>query len=219
MFKACIFDLDGTLCDTLESISYCGNSAMQDMGLPKVSLEDYKLFVGDGVDMLMKRMLAYAGDEKATRLDELKERYTEYFREGCMHQVAPFPGIIQTLEKMKKMGASMAVLSNKQDENTKKVVSRVFDKSFFQWVQGQSEEFPRKPDPTAVLFIAEQLGVKPEECLYVGDTSTDIHTGKAAGMYTIGVIWGFRGEDELRAAGADEIVCHPSEIPMIFARK
>lgn len=219
MFKLCIFDLDGTLCDTLESISYCGNRALQDMGLPKAGLEDYKIFVGDGVDMLMKRMLAFAGDEEAVRFAELKESYTEYFREGCMHNVVPYPGMVQALDSLEKMGASMAVLSNKQHENTKAVIMRVFGESYFQCVQGQCEAFPRKPDPTAALFLAERLGAKPEECLYIGDTSTDMKTGKAAGMYTVGVLWGFRGEEELKAAGADEIVLHPSEIPMIFARK
>lgn len=219
MFKLCIFDLDGTLCDTLESISHCGNLALKDMGLPQASLEDYKLFVGDGVDMLMRRMLRFCGDEKAAGFDELKRRYTEYFREGCLYRVVPYPGIVKALEDLQEMGAVMAVLSNKQHENTKDVILRVFGEYYFQCVQGQCEEFPRKPDPTAALFIAEKLGAKPEECLYIGDTSTDMRTGKAAGMYTVGVLWGFRGQEELEEAGADEIVLLPSELPVIFGRK
>ena len=111
---------------------------------------------------------------EAVHLHELKVRYSAYFQEGCIHNVVPYPGIMDMLDTLKKSGAILAVLSNKQHENTKIVVRRTLGEAYFSYVQGQCTEFPRKPDPTAALHIAKTLGVKPEECIYIGDTSTDM---------------------------------------------
>jgi len=219
MYKACIFDLDGTLCDSVESIAYSCNQALRDMGLKEASLEDYKLFVGDGIDMLIQRLLHFNGDDSGLRFEELKRRYVEYFREGCMYHVAPYPGILEALEALKAQGARLAVLSNKPHANTAGMIEKIFGPDCFEYVLGQSERFPRKPDPSAAQFIAGEFGVLPEECLYIGDTGTDMETGTAAGMYTIGVLWGFRGRQELEETGADCIVSHPSELPEIYVGK
>ena len=217
-FRACIFDLDGTLCDSVESIATSANQAMRDFGLREASVADYKIFVGDGVDMLIRRLLTYAGDPEGTHFEEVRERYLEYFETGCLYHVTAYPGIKKALSRLKEQGAKLAVLSNKPHENTKNVVESVFGPGVFDWVQGQSGRFPRKPDPAGALYIAEQLGVKPEDCMYMGDTGTDMQTGKAAGMYTTGVLWGFREEKELRANGADAIVSRGEELPEIYEK-
>ena len=143
----------------------------------------------------------------------------EYFKEGCLHNVKPYPGIVEALKELKKQGAKLAVLSNKPDSNTKNVIRTVFpEEGLFDWVQGQSGAFPRKPDPAGALYIAEQFGVKPEECMYLGDTSTDMKTGTAAGMYTVGVLWGFREERELRENGSDAIAGQADEIAEIYRK-
>ncbi len=116
------------------------------------------------------------------------------------------------LEELKRRGIPIAVLSNKPHLQAIRVVEELFGKGVFDWVQGQTEEIPRKPDPTGALHIAERFGVSPEECLYLGDTNTDMQTGKRAGMYTTGVSWGFRSVEELRSSGADQIIHVPAEV-------
>lgn len=212
MYKACIFDLDGTLCDSVESIAYSANQAMRDLGLKEAGLEDYKLFVGDGVDMLIRRLLRFAGDREESRFTELKSRYMEYFKEGCMYRVKPYPGILEVLEALKGQGLHLAVLSNKPHSNTRNVIEKVFGTTSFDCILGQSDRFPRKPDPSSARYLAELFDAKPEDCLYVGDTGTDMKTGKSAGMYTVGVLWGFRGRKELEEAGADQVIAHPLEL-------
>lgn len=217
-FKACVFDLDGTLCDSVESIAVCANRALRDFGRKEATIPEYKVFVGDGVDMLIRRMLRFGGDEECAYFERVKTRYMEYFKEGCLYHVKPYPGMVETLQELKKEGAKLAVLSNKPNQNTKAVIQKVFGEGIFDLVQGQSDAFPRKPDPAAALYLAEQFGVKPEECMYMGDTSTDMKTGTAAGMYTVGVLWGFRTEQELRENGSDAIVGQAEEIVEIYRK-
>lgn len=214
-FKACIFDLDGTLCDSVESIAVSANRALREIGRKEASLEQYKKFVGDGVDELMYRLLRFGGDEKAEHFEELKRLYTEYFKEGCLYNIKPYPGILKLLGELKEQGAKLAVLSNKPHENTKNVVEKCFGTELFDLVQGQSDAFKRKPDPSGALYLAGLLETRPEQVMYLGDTGTDMKTGRAAGMYTVGVLWGFRTEAELWENGAEEVV---SEAEQILAR-
>lgn len=216
MYQACIFDLDGTLCDSVESIAYCANRALRELGLREASLEDYKIFVGDGVDMLVHRLLRVNGDEKELHFTELKEKYMEYFREGCLYHVTPYPGILETLKELKELGAGLGVISNKPHANTVNVIHQVFGEEIFDWVQGQTEELPRKPDPKGALYTAQMLKAEPKNCLYVGDTGTDMKTGTAAGMYTVGVLWGFRGREELEADGAMTVIGDPRDLSGIY---
>lgn len=217
-FKACVFDLDGTLCDSVESMADCANHTMRDFGLREATIQDYKVFVGDGVDMLIKRLLRFAGDEEGVHFEEVKKRYMEYFREGCLYHVKPYPGIVEALKELKKEGALLGVLSNKPHENTRNVIRTVFGEGTFDWVQGQSDAFPRKPDPAGALYIAEQFGVKPEECMYMGDTGTDMKTGTSAHMYTVGVEWGFRDAEELWKNGADVVAKSAEELVDIYRK-
>lgn len=216
MYRACIFDLDGTLCDSVESIAYSANHALRDMGLKEASLEDYKIFVGDGVDMLVRRLLQFNKREQEPLFDELKERYLGYFLEGCKYHVTPYPGILDLTRELKAMGAKLGVISNKPHANTVDVIHQVFGEDIFDFVQGQTKELPRKPDPAGALHTARRLGVDPKECLYIGDTGTDMKTGRAAGMYTVGVLWGFRARQELEKTGALEVIGEPMELCRIY---
>ena len=127
-----------------------------------------------------------------------------------------YPGIPEVLARLKEQGAKLAVLSNKPHENTVNVIEKVFGPDLFDLVQGQSELFPRKPAPDGALYLAESLQAAPEECLYIGDTGTDMKTGKAAGMYTVGVLWGFRDRQELVRDGADCVIADAAELADIF---
>lgn len=218
-YQACIFDLDGTLCDSVESIAWSGNQMLADLGMKSASLEDYKVFVGDGVDVLMRRLLRFGGDEEGARFEEAKRLYMKYFNEGCLYRVKPYPGVLQMLAELKSQGAKLAVLSNKPHDNTARVIEKVFGTEMFDLVQGQSDAFPRKPDPAGALFLAEQFGVSAKDCLYAGDTGTDMKTGKAAGMYTVGVLWGFRSREELLRDGADCVIADAGELTEIYGRK
>lgn len=217
-YRACIFDLDGTLCDSVESITWSANHMLADFGMRQASTKDLEIFAGDGVDVLVRRLLRFGGDEEAVHFDEAKKRYMEYFREGCMYHVKAYPGIPEVLEKLKAQGAKLAVLSNKPHENTKSVIEQVFGSGMFDLVQGQSGLFPRKPAPDGALYLADKFGVPAGECLYAGDTGTDMKTGKAAGMYTVGVLWGFRGREELLRDGADCIISEAGELADIYGR-
>lgn len=212
MYKACIFDLDGTLTDTLDSLTFSVNKTLKEMELPQITREQCRMFVGNGSKVLLEKALKAAGDKEASRLEEALTRYERIFRTGCTYHVVPYDGIPGLLEALKAAGMKIAVLSNKPDQNAHSVVEEIFGKGTFDWIQGQKEGVPRKPDPSAALLIAKELGADPSETLYVGDSEVDIATGMAAKMETIGVSWGFRTREALREAGAGLIIDSPEEI-------
>ncbi|HJA92838.1 MAG TPA: HAD family hydrolase [Candidatus Eisenbergiella merdipullorum] len=212
MKKAVIFDLDGTLADTIASITYCGNLALAQFGLPSFQEADYKYFAGDGAAMLVRRALLAAGDEKLAHYDEVYAAYRKIFAKDCMYQVKPCDGIVPLLTELKKRGVRTAVLSNKPDADSRRVVEELFGKGFFDHIQGQKDGIPRKPDPAGVYRIMEAFGLEAEDFLYVGDSSVDMKTGKAAGIYTVGVLWGFRDRKELEENGADAVIGRPEEL-------
>ena len=212
MKKAVIFDLDGTLADSLESIWYCANCAIGTCGFDPIPLEKYNIFVGDGADTLIKRCLAYSGDTEGEYFEKAFLRYQLFFKEHCMYHVKPYEGIPETLDALKKAGIKIAVFSNKPHERTVDVVETLFGKDYFDEILGQADDRPKKPSPNGVFELAKKLDVEVQDIAYVGDTSTDMMTGKSAGAWTIGVIWGFRGRDELEKYKADVIIDKPSDI-------
>ena len=212
MKKAVIFDLDGTLADTIASITYCGNLALSRFGLPSFGEEDYKYFVGDGAAMLIRRALLAAGDERLEHFDEVYETYLEIFAKDCMYQVKPYEGICALLEELKRLSVRIAVLSNKPDRDSLRVVEALFGKGYFDFVQGQREDIPRKPDPAGVYRIMEAFVLPAGDFLYVGDSGVDMKTGRAAGIFTVGVLWGFRDRKELVENGADAVISKPLEL-------
>lgn len=210
--KACIFDLDGTLTDTLESIFLSVNKSLEEMKLPGISAGECKRFVGNGARRLMERALEAAGDVGATRIEEAMQVYGRIFGANCTWHVTPYKGIPEMLDLLKEKGIRLAVLSNKPHEQTVNVVHTIFGSDCFEFVQGQTDEIPRKPDPAGVNNLLERMGVPREECLYIGDSEVDIATGIAAGVRCIGVEWGFRGRQALADAGAEDIIHTPDQV-------
>lgn len=212
MYKVCIFDLDGTIADTVESIAHVGNQTLRAFGLPEIPVKDYNFYAGDGADVQVKRMLAAVPGGDQVDYEEVRTQYRKWFAENPFYHVKPYNGILELLEGLKAQGIKIAVLSNKPHGAAVEVVHKIFGQDMFHKIQGQTSEIPRKPSPIGALAVAKEFGALPQECLYCGDTNTDMDTGKAAGMFTIGVTWGFRPRTELEEHHADKIVDQPSEI-------
>ncbi len=211
MIKLCIFDMDGTLVNTINTIAHFGNTALNKFGLESIPADDYKLMVGNGSDVLVQRMLAKHG-KTMEEYKELHPYYVSIYDNDFMYLTEPYDGIIDMLEAIKAQGIKTAVLSNKDHSTAKKVSDQLFEGGLIDLCMGARAGVPLKPEPDAVLEIIEHLGVAKEECLYIGDTATDIKTAKNAGIYSIGVLWGFRDEAELKAAEADIIISNPMDI-------
>ena len=212
MYGLCIFDLDGTLTDTLDSLTFSVNETLKEMGLLPITAEKCRQFVGNGARVLMERSLLEAGEGDLNRMDEAMRIYGRIFDANCTYHVVPYEGIPELLRTMRQEGIRLSVLSNKPHRQTVHVVEEVFGRDVFQHIQGQKENIPRKPDPKAALQIAEELGISPEDTVYIGDSEVDIATGTNARMMTIGVTWGFRGREVLQEAGAVLIADSPEEV-------
>lgn len=213
MIKACIFDLDGTLTDTLDSLVYSVNATLKEMGLSAITDEQCQAFVGNGARRLLEDSLDAAGDMGHTRIKEAMQIYKRIFDVNCTYQVKPYEGIMELLKNLKERNIKTAVLSNKPHSQTVKVVREVIGDAWIDWAQGQQENVARKPDPEAVYAILEKFDVKKEESLYIGDSEVDIKTGHNAGLTTIGVTWGFRSRTELLEAGAINLIDKAEELP------
>lgn len=210
--KACIFDLDGTLTDTLDSLVFSVNASLAEMELPKISDEQCRMFVGNGARYLMECAIKAAGDREASRIEEAMEVYGRIFGKNCTYRVVPYEGIVELLQELKARGIKLAVLSNKPHQQTVDVVQAVFGEGIFDWVQGQCEALKRKPEPDGVYAVLEKLQVAKEECLYVGDSEVDVQTGNNAEMKNISVTWGFRSRELLEKAGAQIIIDTPADL-------
>jgi len=206
-YKAVIFDLDGTLLDSLEDLADCTNIVLQRHTFPCHAPEKYKYFVGDGMYNLLSRALPCEQRNEDfiwQCVTEMKEEYAERWADKT-RAYQDIPELIQTLQEK---GLKLAVLSNKPDEFTKVVVERFFPQCF-ELAVGESATTPKKPNPQGALSIAEKIKISPQEILYLGDTNTDMQTAVAAGMYPVGVLWGFRQADELLASGAKVLIEKP----------
>lgn len=210
--KACIFDLDGTLTNTLESMTYSVNLTLKEMGLSQITKDQCRMFVGNGARVLIEESLKVSGDPKASRIEEGMKIYGRIFDQNCTYHVTPYEGIPEMLKALKDRGIHLAVLSNKPDRQTVKVVKEIFGDNIFDYAQGQKDGVRRKPAPDGVWYLMEQMQVSKEECLYIGDSEVDAATGKNAGLKTIGVLWGFRDRKTLETAGADHLIERPEEL-------
>ena len=211
-YKACIFDLDGTLTDTLESLTFSVNETMKEIGLPGITQDQCRQFVGNGARVLIEKTLRAGGDEKLSLFDKAFSAYGRIFDENCTYHVTPYPGIVEMLEELKREKVKLAVLSNKPHAQAVKVVKEIFGEGVFDYVSGQQEGIEKKPDPAGVEHIMETLQVDKSSCLYVGDSEVDVQTGKNAGVKTIIVSWGFRTREELNRAGAGTVIDAPGEL-------
>lgn len=217
MYKCCIFDLDGTLVNSIYAIMESVNQTLESFGFGPIDEEEAKRFVGDGYKKLMERALIARGDTELVHYEESLVRYQQYFKGCCMYRVEPYEGIPELLDFLKSHGIKIAVLSNKPHARALDNVEGVFGKGCFDLVNGEreSEGIRRKPAPDGVFLCARELGVSMEECLYLGDTNTDMKTGLAAGADTVGVTWGFRDRAELEAFHPAYIADHPLEVVQI----
>ncbi|MHB8763835.1 MAG: HAD family hydrolase [Deferrisomatales bacterium] len=208
---AVIFDLDGTLVDSLEDLADSMNAVLTRAGLPGHPLAAYRYFVGEGIEALVLRALPADRRDEAAHAGFVAAMREEYGRR-YLDKTRPYPGVPELLDGLTARGVPLAVLSNKPHGPTVEMVAKLLGRWPFRAVAGARPGVPKKPDPTAAVAIAAELGVAPGSVVYVGDTATDMRTAGAAGMFGVGVLWGFRTADELREAGARALVGKPGEI-------
>jgi phosphoglycolate phosphatase len=210
--RAVIFDLDGTLVDSLADIAESVNTVLAERGFATHPLASYRGFVGDGMVMLARRVLPEHLRSDDETVAAFVKRLKEVYGGRSDRLTAPYDGIADLLDALVEEGIAMAVLSNKPHELTVGLVGRLLGAWTFAPVFGERPAVPRKPDPSAALEIAGKLGLAPKDILYVGDTPTDLATARAAGMPALAAAWGFRSEAELREAGATRVAHHPSDV-------
>ena len=210
-FRALVSDLDGTLLDTLRDIADSVNVALIRLGLPPHEVEAYRYFVGDGRNMMALRSLPEYRRDDGT-LESLLTYIGEEYSSRYMDHSQPYPGIPELLDALTADGVRMSVLSNKPLHYTAPMVSQLLSDWDFEVVVGESPDFPKKPDPTGALHIITRMNLKPEECLYIGDSGVDMQTATAAGMFPVGVLWGYRNAAELLSNGARALVQYPTDI-------
>lgn len=213
-FEAVIFDLDGTLLNSIVGIADAMNMLLRRLNYPTHEIETYKYLVGEGIAELVNRALPpeKRGIHDMTRLaTDYRALYAETWPENS----PPYEGIPELLDSLSSMKIKLSVLSNKSDDFTRRMVSTLLPRWTFEVVKGVIDGGPRKPDPSAALGIAETTGIPPEKTIFVGDSGVDMQTAVNAGMYGVGVLWGFRKADELLAHGAKQLINHPLELPGI----
>ena len=210
MLKAVLFDLDGTLVNSLADLADSTNFALKELGFPPHETEEYKYLVGDGIPKLIERALP-EGEKTEGNCNKCLELFMERYREHYFDKTDSYDGIKELLRNLKKQGLKIAVISNKAQEMAQKVVDKVFG-DIFDAVAGKREGYKTKPDPTLTLEVIKELGVTPESCVLIGDSGMDMAAAVNGKVTGIGVLWGFRTETELRQNGADYIADTPAQI-------
>lgn len=216
MYQCCIFDLDGTIINTIHSLAYSISLTMEHFGYGPIDEDHTKKFVGDGFKKLVERALIYSGDDNLSHYEEALAFYEDTFEKNCLYKVEPYEGMKELLTFLKGKGIKIGVLTNKGHERAVECVEAVYGKGFFDLITGEGNGVKTKPDPSGAFMTAEYFHAKPSECLYFGDTNTDMRTGINAGMDTAAVTWGFRDRSELEAFHPRYIINHPSEIKYVF---
>ncbi|MFI3228190.1 MAG: HAD family hydrolase [Clostridia bacterium] len=204
-----IFDLDGTLLNTLTDITNSVNHALQQSNFPIHTEDEVKTYVGNGAKLLIKRAMPENHTEE--QFNTVFAEYMEYYILHSNDNTKPYDGVLQTLKALKLAGIKTAILSNKPDEQTKPLANVVFEGTI-DFARGQVVGIPEKPAPDGVYSVLETLNSLPEETIFVGDSDVDILTGKNANLYSVGVSWGFRPTEVLLKNGADTIINHMSEL-------
>lgn len=213
--KAALFDLDGTLLDTLEDLANATNRALASAAYPVHPVSAYRRFVGNGLRTLVSRALP-AGEDASFALDELVRRTGENYARDWAETTRPYPHIPELLDTLRGKGIPLAVVTNKPHDWTLLMLDHYFPGQPFAFVQGATPRIPHKPDPAGALKAAHNLNVTPEEAAFLGDSNVDMHTARNAHMLALGAAWGFRGAEELREAGADHILEDPLDMLRFF---
>ena len=207
---AVIFDLDGTLVDSLDDLADSVNAALAERGLPTHARDAYRYFVGDGIPALVRRALGERGD--AASLEACVSAVRREYATRWDRKTRPYAGMVEALAALRARGVRLAVLSNKPHALVMKIVERFFAAGAFYASLGAESGFDRKPDPRGAIEVARRLDVMPKRCMYVGDSSIDMQTARAASMLPVGAVWGFRGAAELLDSGATHLVESPDAI-------
>lgn len=215
MYKHVIFDLDGTLLNTIDDLADTGNHVCTLHGWPTHSVDQFKLMVGNGIPKLVERF-APQGTDKET-LDQAYGEFMDWYGVHKEDKTAPYAGMPEVAKALREAGVSIAVLSNKADVMAGPVVEHYYP-GIFPVVQGALPGLPTKPDPTLLYKLMDRLGATREDTLFVGDSNVDIRTAKNGGLTGCGVLWGFRSREELEAAGADVIVSTPQELQTLILK-
>ena len=211
MKQAVLFDLDGTLLNTLEDLANAGNHLLATHGFPVHPVDSYRHFVGNGVLKLVERMLPAPQGRDTAFVASLRDEFNTYYQAHKEDCTRPYPGVLELLEQLQGRGIAMAVLSNKPDPFTRALCARWFP-GFFQVSYGQREGFPIKPDPSLPRQVLQELGVDPQEALYLGDSGVDMQTARNGGLFAVGALWGFRDAQELLENGADALARCPEDL-------
>lgn len=209
-YKAVIFDLDGTILNTIDDLADSANHVLATQGYPTHPTERYKTFVGNGIPKLIERMLPPGTAPEI--IEHTLADFRAYYAQHKLDKTAPYEGIPEALALLRQNGVKLAVLSNKQHELSEAIVTQIFGHDTFDVIQGMCDRFPRKPDPASCRDVMARLGVDADEVLYVGDSNVDMQTGTNAGLTKCGVSWGFRSVAELTDGGADFIARVPQDI-------
>ena len=209
--SAIVFDLDGTLLNTLRDLADSVNAMLERFGYPTHPLDDYRMFVGEGAAQLVERALPPEKREADT-VRECLQVYGEIYDQSWSATTVPYPGVPELLDALTHRQRKLTILTNKPDDFTQKCVSEFLGRWKFELVLGQRENIPRKPDPAGAREVIRQLNVPPEEFLYLGDSGTDMRTANAAGLFAVGALWGYRAEQELLATGAQALISQPIEL-------
>lgn len=208
--------MDGTLINTIYALNKTINLMLERLGYEPIDEAHTKIFVGDGYKNFVKRALEYRGDKGLCRLEEALKIYCELFQQNCLYQIQAYDGMKELLDYLKENGIKIAVLTNKADAQAVENIETVYGRGYFDLITGERPDMKRKPDPQGAWYTAETLNVKKEECLYFGDTNTDMRTGIAAKMDTVGVTWGFRERKELEEFNPKYIMESPWEVLKFF---
>lgn len=208
MIKGCIFDLDGTLVDSLKDLAVSTNHALEVCGLKPHPVEKYRQFVGNGMIKQIQRAL---GEEHLDLFDQCSSEFLKYYKSHCFDYTVPYPGISELVDTLNKEGFKLACVTNKPHEVAVVIMKQLFGDQFIT-TYGGCKDYPKKPDITSLNLALKDIGLNADECVFIGDSNVDIQTGINASMPTIGCAWGFRGEEELKAAGALKIAYNANDI-------
>lgn len=214
-YKAVIFDLDGTLLDTVEDLADSVNMVLENMGFPTYETEKYKYFVGDGLWKLLERTLPPEKQDEAT-IASCSSQFLKIYGNRIANKTKPYKGIPELLDELDRRGVKKAILSNKPHSATIELVEKLLSNWKFEAVFGERPGVPKKPNPASALEIMGIMGAPVGQTLYLGDTSVDMKTANAADVYAVGVLWGFRGADELLSAGAKVLIEKPADLLKIL---
>ncbi len=211
MYKLVVFDLDGTLADTLSDLAHAVNKALESVYAPTHPIDSYRTFVGNGVNILIKQALGEKGDDEKL-CEKVKAFFDSYYPQHLCDYTCTYVGMADLLNELEKASVKTAVHSNKPHEFVPQIIEKLYPDHNFEVVIGNMSAFERKPSPQALEAIMDKLGVNASETLYVGDSDVDVFTAHNAGVEVCGVAWGFRGKDELSGAGADFIANDSAEL-------